>query len=184
MKVKGVAFVAKKMAVIAQHGDDRWDDFMEKLADKDPYFETSILSPTLIPLEKFLKWHDALIKEYYSEDDSVYWAIGKKSADFSFGQGVYSMYQDGNVQRFTDEKADKIWNLFFSEGKLDASFDGRDLVSIKVTGLPRTHPYLEFVIMGYIMRTYEIVSNKTGKAVKVSDSSLGPNDYFYKIKLS
>ena len=52
MNVKGIFYVVTKTTMIAAFGEERWKAFMDKLAEKDKYFGTVIMSITPMPVEK------------------------------------------------------------------------------------------------------------------------------------
>ena len=51
MNVKGTFYVITKAAMSAGFGEERWNSFMTKLAEKEKYFSKVIMAITLIPLE-------------------------------------------------------------------------------------------------------------------------------------
>jgi len=58
MNVKGTFYVLTKTAMTTAFGEEHWNSFMTKLAEKDKYFKNVIMTITLIPLDKsiiFLK---------------------------------------------------------------------------------------------------------------------------------
>ena len=49
MNVKGTFYVLTKAYMIKAYGEERWNSFMAKMVEKDKYFNTIIMSITLIP---------------------------------------------------------------------------------------------------------------------------------------
>jgi hypothetical protein len=68
MKVKGTIYTTTKATVIEAFGEERWNSFMAKLAEKDKYFKNVIMSVTLIPLDKVIVLLDELINECFNND--------------------------------------------------------------------------------------------------------------------
>ena len=54
MNVKGTFYVLTKTAMTTAFGEERWNSFMTKLAEKDKYFKNVIMAIALIPVEKFI----------------------------------------------------------------------------------------------------------------------------------
>ena len=54
MEAKGVAFISREKMIINQFGEDKWNIFINKIADKNNYFKKTILPTDLIPIDDFL----------------------------------------------------------------------------------------------------------------------------------
>jgi hypothetical protein len=82
MNVKGTVYVTGKATITAAFGEERWNSFSARLAEKDQYFNNVIMSITPIPVDKFILFLDELIKEYFNNDKKQYLLFGKVAAIF------------------------------------------------------------------------------------------------------
>ena len=72
MNVKGIFYVLTKGTMITGYGEERWNSFMAKLVEKDKYFNTMIMSVTLIPVEKLIIFFDEMCREFFNNDKMQY----------------------------------------------------------------------------------------------------------------
>ncbi len=171
MEVKGVAFLARKQSIINKFGEEKWKQFMNKLKEEDNYFNTTILATTWIPVEKFLKFQDAVTNEFFGGDNTTLWELGEQSAEYGLKEGPYKVFiQNKDVRKFTEQAVPMIWSSYYTEGQMIAKYDGTK-VDIIVKDLPVKHAYFEFVPMGYVKRAYEIISGKSVKLKKINEQS-------------
>ena len=54
MNTKGIFYTVTKDSMVTAFGEERWNSFMTKLAEKDKYFKNVIMAITFIPVEKFI----------------------------------------------------------------------------------------------------------------------------------
>jgi hypothetical protein len=54
MNTKGIFYTVTKASMVAAFGEERWNSFMTKLAEKDNYFSKMIMAITLSPVEKLI----------------------------------------------------------------------------------------------------------------------------------
>ena len=72
VNVKGTVYVTGKTTMTAAFGEERWTAFMAKLAEKDKYFSTVIMSITPMPVEKLIVLFDEMCKEFFNDDKMQY----------------------------------------------------------------------------------------------------------------
>ena len=54
MNTKGIFYTVTKASMVTAFGEERWNSFMTKMAEKDNYFSKMIMSITLVPMDKFI----------------------------------------------------------------------------------------------------------------------------------
>ena len=64
MKVKGLVYVTRKQVVINEFGEERWNKFIKKFSENEPYFNRIILATSWIPADVFLRFNDAVTEEF------------------------------------------------------------------------------------------------------------------------
>src|SRR5579884_3920648 len=80
MEVKGTAFIARKSMLEREHGPERFERVLRKVAATEPCFRAPILATTRLPVESFIKLNDAIVKELYDGDEHSYFRFGEASA--------------------------------------------------------------------------------------------------------
>ena len=96
MDVKGTAFLARKVMLIEEIGEERFNQLVSEMARKEPIFSHPIHATTLIPLRVFVAFNDALIDELYGGDRSAYLRFGEKSAEYALTIGPYKRIRETN----------------------------------------------------------------------------------------
>ena len=71
MNVKGTFFVLTKTAISAGFGEERWNSFITKLAEKDKFFSKMIMSINLIPVGKLIILNDEMCREFFNNDSNA-----------------------------------------------------------------------------------------------------------------
>ncbi len=164
MKVKGTAFKARENGIVKQFGKERWNEFIEKLSIKEPYFKKSIIATDLIPANAFLTFMEELVREFYSNDRKIYWQLGEKGAEWSIKEGPYrTFFANKDIENFAKTKVSSIWSMYFTEGKLTAEYTP-EVIDVKITDVNVKHIYFEYLIMGYAQKSFEIVSGNQYEA--------------------
>ncbi|HUN56127.1 MAG TPA: hypothetical protein VMU29_13330 [Smithella sp.] len=183
MNVKGTAYLTRKDTVIKTFGEERWNSFMAKLAEKDKYFNQTIMSVTLIPLDKFFLFLDDLLKEFFNNDKMSYWKLGEKSADYSLSPGgPYQSYLlTRDLKNFVDTAIPKLWSTYFDGGIFNARIED-NVAHVTISGLPIQHIYFEYLIMGYIRQALVLFGIKSVEH-RVRGFSIGNKDIYYKFEL-
>lgn len=168
MKIKGTAFITRKKFIINNFGERKWNSFIAKVREKEPYFNNTILTINHIPAEKFLFFQEQFVKEFYNNNENVYWTLGEESANWALTEGPYAPYLNSrDLNHFVVNKLPLIWKSYFTEGELKGKIKG-DKVIIKIKGITVKHIYFEKLIMGYVKRSLELFLNKnvTYKKIK------------------
>lgn len=184
MNVKGTAFLTRKDTIIKDFGKERWNSFITKLAERDKYFSNVIMSITLIPLDKFIVFLDDILKEFFNNNNTHYWEMGEKSADFALSPGgpyrSYLLTKD--LKQFVEVGMPKIYSTYWDIGTLTGKLE-KNVAHITMTGLPIKHIYFEYLVMGYLRQAFVIFGKKAVER-RVRGFSMGSNDIYYQFELS
>ena len=183
MNVKGTFYVVTKTAMIAGFGEERWNSFMARLAEKDNYFSKMIMAITLIPVEKLIIIFDEMCNEFFNSDYNQYMMFGKVGAKYALSpEGTYKSYMlTKDIKQFVESSMPKIWSIYFDGGKATALFEN-NVVHFKITGLQIKHLYFEYLIMGYFQQALKIFGKKT-VAKRIRSLSSGDDDIYFQYEL-
>jgi hypothetical protein len=179
MNIKGTAFVTAKVTISAAFGEERWNSFMAKMAQKDSFYKNVIMSVTLIPVEKHLFFLDELIKEFFNNDKSQFLMFGKVGAKFALSAGgpYNSFLLTKDLKQFVEQGMPKIWSYIYDESVLTAKLD-KNVVHVRITQLPIKHIFFEFLTVGYFQQALKIFGKKsTEKCIR--GFSKGDDDIYY-----
>jgi hypothetical protein len=183
MNVKGIFYVITKTAMIAAFGEERWNSFMTKLAEKDNYFSKMIMSITLIPVDKLIIFFDEMCKEFYNNDKMLYSMFGKAGAKHALSsEGPYKSYMlTKDIKQFVEFVLPKLWSTYFDGGIATAQLEN-NVAHLKITGLPIKNIYFEYLIMGYFQQALKLFGKKT-VAKRVRSISSGDDDLYFQFEL-
>ena len=183
MNVKGTVFTTAKVTIAATFGEERWNSFMAKLAEKDKYFKNVIMTITLIPLDKSIIFFEEMIKEFFNNDSNQYLMFGKVGAKYALSPGgPYKSYLlTKDIKQFVESVMPKLWSTYFSEGILAARLEN-NVVDLKITELPIKHIYLEYMFVGFLQQALKIFGKKT-VLHRIKGISLGDDDIHYQYEL-
>jgi hypothetical protein len=169
--------------MIAGFGDERWNSFMAKLAQKDNYFSNMIMSVTIVPLEKVMIFFDEMNKEFFNNDKGAYSLYGKMGAKSLLSPGgphqAYMLTKD--INHFVKFTLPKIWAIFFDAGVFTTKFEN-NIVHIKITGIDIKNFDFENLVMGYNQQALKIFGRKS-VAKRVRSFSAGDDDLYFQLAL-
>ena len=183
MNVKGTVFVTAKVNISAAFGEERWNSFMDRLAQKDDYFKKVIISVTPIPVDKFTSFLDELVMEYFNNDDKQYLTFGKAAAKFALSPGgpYYSYVLSKDLKYIVEAIIPKLWSAYYDEGVLTAKL-ADNVIHVKISGVPIKHIYFEYLIAGYLQKGIKMLGQKAVESC-ISGFSKGDNDIYYQYEL-
>ena len=127
MNVKGIIYLTGKNTIITAFGEERWNSFIPKLAEKDKFFSNTIWAITPVPMDKFIIFLDELVKEFFNNDMMQYVTFGKVAAQFALSsEGPYKSYLlTKDIKQFVESVLPKLWSTYFDEGKAIAKFENK-----------------------------------------------------------
>ena len=161
MFVKGSAFVPIREYVKSHFGEEKWREFITRIADKDTFFQNELLVSSRIPVESFLYFVDEYIKTFFNGREDIFWQMGRGAAEWALNEGPYRVLFEGKkagdfLQKGLNTIVGVMFNLYYSEGKAEASSDGKVTV-VKIYDLPVKHDYFEYTTMGFMEYTIEFM---------------------------
>jgi hypothetical protein len=183
MNVKGTFYVITKAAMSAGFGEERWNSFMTKLAEKDNYFSKMIMSITLIPVDKLIIFFDEMCREFFNNDRMQYSMFGKVGAKNALSSdGPYKSYMlTKDIKQFVEFVLPKLWSTYFDGGITTTRLEN-NIVYLKITGLQIKNIYFEQLLMGYFQQALKIFGKKT-VAKQIRSISSGDDDIYFQFAL-
>lgn len=184
MHIKGTAFVTAKIAITATFGEDRWNAFLTKIAEKDKFFSNVIMSITLIPVEKHLFFLDEMLKEFFNNDKNQYILFGRIAAKFALSPGgPYNSYiLTKDIKQFVATGAPRLWSTYFDGGAFKASLED-NIVHLKISELPIKHIYFEYLVIGYYKQAFKMFGKKTIEK-KIKSIASGDDSIYYQYEIT
>jgi hypothetical protein len=164
MHTQGSAFLARRELVTATVGANRWEEFLARFAEREPFFAQQILPETKIPMQAFLDLNDALVDELFDGDQRAHWRFGEASAEWASRNRPYREYFDTrSFKRFIDGTP-RLWRTYYDEGDIEARwYEKERYADVCVFALPIVHIHFEYNVMGYTRRGLEL----TGATIKL-----------------
>jgi len=183
MNAKGNIVFLTKANIIAGFGEERWNSFMAKLAQKDNYFSNKIMSVTLFPVEKVMIFFDEVGKEFFNNDKALYLMHGKMGAKAALSPGgphhAYMLTKD--INHFVKNILPNIWSIFFDAGVFTTKFEN-NIIHIKITGIDIKNFDFENLVIGYNQQAVKIFGRKS-VAKRVRSISAGSDDFYFQLEL-
>jgi hypothetical protein len=183
MNIKGTAFVTAKVTISQAFGEDRWNSFMDKIAQKDNYYKGMIMSISIIPVEKHLFFLDELIKEFFNNDKKQFLMFGKVAAKFTLSPGGsrHSFLLTKDLKQFVEVSMPQIWTSLYDESVLTAILEN-NIVHVKITKIPLKSIDFEHLTVGYLQQALKIFGKKSHEKC-IRGFSKGDNDIYYQFEL-
>lgn len=183
MNIKGSVFTTTKANIIEAFGEERWNSFMAKLAQKDNYFKNVILTISFIPLDKIIVFFDELISEFFNNDKNSYMMFGMAGAKYALSSGglYHSFLLTKDIKQFVEIGLPQLWATYYDGGAVTAHLEN-NVAYVKVTGFPIKHVYFEKLIMGYFKQALKVFGKKSVATI-VRSLTAGNDDIYYKYEL-
>lgn len=183
MEVKGVAFLARQMMIVQEHGEAAWQAFFTEYAVREPLFAQPVMPVTRMPVEAFLRFNEALVERFYNNDPKAYWQMGIKSAEYALVKGqLRTMFAAGDLRRFL-LFTPGIWKGYFTAGELLVKPEA-DSVELGITGVPRPHIYFELSVMGFAAGGLKILGATQLEHEVVKGFTRGHPEVVYRFRYS
>lgn len=184
MDVKGTAFLARKVMLIEEIGEEKFTKFLTEFADQEPLFAQPIGATTLIPIRAFIAFNEALIERFYDGDVNAYLRFGEKSAEYALIIGPYKRIRETNSVAAFVESARIIYQGYYTVGRAEGSLDG-DVADLKIHGIPseHRHVYFEYAITAYVRRGIELTGLRRTTMERVRGFSCGDDEIHYRYQV-
>jgi hypothetical protein len=183
MNTKGIFYTVTKASMVAFFGEERWNSFMTKMAEKDNYFSKVIMSVTLVPMDKFIFFLDEMCREFFNNDRMQYVTFGTVSAQYALSpDGPYKSYMlTKDLKQFIEVVLPKLWSTYFDEGECITKFEN-NVAHLKITGIQIKNLYFEYLAMGYFQKALKMFGKKS-VAKKIRSLASGDNDVYFQFEL-
>ena len=183
MNIKGTAFTTAKVTISEAFGEERWNAFMAKIAEKDNYYKGMILSIALIPVEKHLFFLDELIKEFFNNDKKLFFMFGKVAAKFTLSPGGsrHAFLLVKTLKQFVEIGMPQIWTSLYDESVLTANLEN-NIAHVKITQIPIKSVDFEFMTVGYFKQALKIFGKKSNEKC-IRGFSKGDKDIYYQFEI-
>ncbi|WP_224370433.1 hypothetical protein [Hyalangium versicolor] len=181
MEVKGVAFLARQLMMIQEQGEEAWQAFFSEYAVSEPLFAQPVMPVTRMPVEAFLRFNEALVDRFYNSDPKIYWQFGVKSAEYALIRGqLKTMFGLGDMKRFL-LFTPGIWKGYFTAGELLVRPEA-EYTELRITGVPRPHPYFELSVMGFAAGGLQVLGAKNLQHEVVKGFTRGHPEVVYRFR--
>lgn len=183
MNVKGISIVTTKTVIIQGFGEERWNSFMTKLAEKDNYFKNVIMAISLIPIEKLFVFFDEMSKEFFNNDKMAYEIFGRSGAKHVLKEGgmYHSYLLNKDIKNFVEFALPKLWSTYYDGGVITTKVEN-NIVHIKITGVHVKYIYFEHLLVGYFQQALKVFGKKS-VAKKVRSIAQGDDDFYFQFEL-
>ncbi len=181
MDVKGTAFLARKVMLIEEIGEDAYQRFLAEMAERDPIFGQSIIATTLIPIRSFIAFNEAILERFFDGDPNAYFRFGEKSAEYALLIGPYKRIRETSSVAAFVESARFNYQGYYTAGRAEGTLDG-DEADLKIHGIPADcrHLYFEYVIAAYVRRGIELTGLRSATMTRVLGFSRGDEEIHYR----
>ncbi|MGA3282477.1 MAG: hypothetical protein ABSD50_16025 [Smithella sp.] len=172
MNTKGIFYTVTKASMVAFFGEERWNAFMTKMAEKDNYFSKVIMTITL-----------EMCKEFFNNDRMQYVTFGTVSAQYALSpDGPYKSFMlTKDIKQFVEIYMPKLWSTYFDEGECITKFEN-NVAHLKITGIQIKNLYFEYLAMGYFQKALKMFGKKS-VAKKIRSLASGDNDVYFQFEL-
>lgn len=179
MEIKGAAFLGRRDMIVKLFGEERWQQFLDRVAQKVPFFKRQIFITTLIAEDVFLYFLDELLKEFFHNDPQAYWRMGEMSAEWSLTEGPFAFYLEmGDIEEFVNTAFPNLWKAYYTGGEIEAKLEG-DTIHVRITGLKKMHPHYELTVMGYVARGLELFGWERVRVTRVKGFASRDQEIYY-----
>lgn len=184
MEVKGTAFVARRAFLIAAFGEDAWRELFDAWLRENPDFPEEVIPVSVIRVEDFLRFNDAVVNHFYDGDVRAHWRFGEASAEWALSEGPYkSFFQSHNTVDFL-RTTPSLWKAYYSEGSFRAEFDPASSLVDAWIEVPVPHVHFELNVMGYLHRALELTGAKVVAHEALRGFSKGDESIHYRFRLA
>lgn len=182
MNVKGLAFQQFRSQLIYEFDEERWNNYFEILKESNPFFQQGVIATTNIPLEEYITFLDTMLKEFYKNDEKMYWILGKLSAIYTLSEkGPFHAYirTKRDPESFISKILHRVWNMYYDEGSVKYQVK-ENIMHAYILDLPKYHIYFEYNNMGYAEKALGIIGVQVKETIKVKSSA---KEIYYKFVL-
>jgi hypothetical protein len=182
MNVKGTAFLARKLLLERQFGEEDAKRMLEAAVAAVADFPPLVLASTSIPMTPFLALQDELLRRHFGNDPKSFFRFGEMSADWALVKGPYKgLAADKDIDGFATQGA-ALFRTYFDTGNATTSLHD-DHIVYRIDDVPKAfrHVYVEYATLGYFTRALEILGATNVETKRIRGFSIGSDDVLYEI---
>ncbi|HEY1098506.1 MAG TPA: hypothetical protein VGF99_06245 [Myxococcota bacterium] len=159
MKAKGSFFVGRRTFIVERFGEERWKQFVIKLGAEHKAFAQPILVTSLVPVEDYALFQEAVAREFFDGDEQSFWLMGEAAAKWALVDGPYAALGRDKDYKGILAKLPLVWTMYFTDGRLDVADHGTH-ASFHIVGNRLPHISVEYAVMGFARKALEMVGKK------------------------
>lgn len=176
MKVKGSTLLSRRAMLGERVGPAAYDAFVDEFARTHPSFPRPMLASTLIPVDVFLEFNDALVHRIFGGDTKIWSEIGELSAEYFAKGGPYAdSFYRGDYHRFCS-KLPMIWKTLYTEGEARA-IESPGQLDLELES-PVAHVYFELSTIGFVKRGLEMKAGGKVEMKRISGFDRGKKVHY------
>lgn len=184
MKIKGTAFLGRKVFVVKAFGQEKWDQLIEEVAEIVPFYKREVMSITLIEAADFLKFNDFLVDKLYQGDKKIYWTFGDESARWALTEGPLKAFVSSKKIEMFIGTVPHMWKAYYTEGEASVRGVDKNLFDVQISGVELKHLYYEFTTFGFL-KTGILLAGATAVELDcVRGFSKGDSDVLYRVSVA
>lgn len=185
MKVKGTFFIARRESLTREFGERAWSELLGDLAGTSGTFARIVTPTSMVPLEEYLRFQEALLSRFYADDVHAYWRVGASTGRWALTEGPYRhlISRTGDLDTTLAAILPRLWKVNIDSGELSFRREG-DVVLVTIDGVDVWHPALELTTMGRVQVTLELVTQRKVEAICVTGYAQGSIGCVYEFRLS
>ncbi len=182
MRAKNTTLIARRKGIIDEFGDPAWTAFARERSGRFPILAQPLVATSSLPIDEFLQINDEILKHFYQGKEKHYLDLGRASAQWALTEGPYKRFVQQDVGAFV-KSLPAIWTTYYSETKsrLVGELDPQRVVHLKVLDLGMWHPYFEYLVVGYVQRGLEIVTDAKVPCQAVKSGPSATTEIYYRL---
>ena len=181
MKIKGTAFLGRKVYLIKAFGPETWENILNEAAEEIPFFKREVLPITLIEADDFLKFNDFVVAKLYQGDKSVYWTFGDESAKWALTEGPLKAFVSSKKIEMFIGTVPHMWKSYYTEGEASVREVEKNQFDVQISGVETRHIYYEYTTYGFLRTGLLLAGASDVKLDCVRGFSRGDTDALYRV---
>ncbi len=182
MRAKNPTLIARRKGIIDEFGEAAWTAFVHERSGRFPILAQPLVATSSLPIDEFLQINDEILRHFYQGKDKHYLDLGRASAQWALTEGPYKRFAQQGIEPFV-KSMPSIWTTYYSEttSHIVAELDERRVVHLKILDLGMWHAYFEYLVVGYVQRGLELVTNVKVPCQAVKSGPSATNEIYYRL---
>ena len=183
MKIRGTAFLGRKVFIIQSFGQDVWDRLIADIVQQQSFFQRDIMPITLIEEDEFLKFNDYVVGKLYGGDKNIYWTFGEESAKWALQEGPLKAFMASKkIENFIGT-VPHMWKSYYTEGHAEVRSNEKNIFELEIGGVELRHVYYEYTTFGFLKSGLILAGASQVGLDCLRGFSKGDNDIFYRVSV-